>query len=104
MKSVIIMDGKIEPFLKHAEINDSNNFAMFFYSNSKVHNLQNESFEHVFIDGTKSCLPFSQRYQLLMVNFYLEKGITTTGMYVLMKGSNEKLYNTVFAFVTSVIP
>ena len=38
-----------------------------------------------------------------MINFFLEKGISTTGIYVLMKGSNEELYKTVFDQVDSVI-
>ena len=38
-----------------------------------------------------------------MINFYLENGVSTTGMYVLMKGSNESIYRTVFDWVNSII-
>ena len=104
LKRVFIMNGHLEPYFKRAEVNDAQNFALFFYSQQTIDAVRSESYDHVFIDGTKSCLPYDQRFQLLMINFYLNKGISTTGIYVLMRGSNEKLYDTVFSCVNNIIP
>ena len=66
------MNGKLEPYMKHVEVVDKDNFAIFLYSDQTIEAIKTKEYNHIFIDGTKSCLPYNQRYQLLMINFYLE--------------------------------
>ena len=89
-KRVLVMDDSIEPYLKKVAYEDDKSFALVMYSESKVKNILQTGFEHVFIDGTKSYIPFDQSHQLLFINFKLNNGQTTTGISVLVKGSSKK--------------
>ena len=59
LKRVFIMNGQLEPYMKSVSVNDHDNFAVFFYSEHTLNEIKSQTYDHIFIDGTKSSLPFS---------------------------------------------
>jgi len=100
---VLVVNSKIEPYLKQVVRADEDRFALLMYSNDRIEKIKREGFSHVFVDGTKRCLPYDQNYQLLLVNFLLNNGQTTTGVSTLVRGSNQLIYEVVLGAVNQLI-
>ena len=97
------MNNTIESYFKKVIYNDDKNFAIIMYSDWKVKKVKDIGYQHVFTDGTKSYVPFDQTYQFLLINVLLNTGQTTTCISALVKGSNQKIYESILSYANHII-
>lgn len=102
-KRVLVMNNQMDSYFKKVIYNDEKNFALVMYSNFKVEKIKRVGFEHVFIDGTKSYIPYKQNYQLIMINLLLKNDQTATGISALVKGSNQQIYESLLTYACTIL-